>query len=279
MSSRILIAGCGYVGRALAERLAAKGDKVWGLRRNPESIPGVIALIGDLSDPKSLDLPPDLDAVIYAAAPGRRDEQAYAEIYVRGVTHLLSALEAKKSSPRRLILTSSTGVYGQDDGSWVDEGSSLSTPGARARLLFEGERLWREAPWPSVVVRLSGLYGPTRTRLIRAVREAKVAASTAVRWTNRIHRDDAAGLIAHLLTLPRCEPLYLGTDSCPAPLHEVQAFIAARLGLPAPAPPPGGAPARNKRCSNARLLRSGYRLRYPSYEEGYAALLAADEAI
>jgi nucleoside-diphosphate-sugar epimerase len=131
---------------------------------------------------------------------------------------------------------------------------------------------------PAVVLRLGGIYGPGRDRLIREVAEGRALRPAEPLFTHRIHRDDAAGAIAHLLALERPEPVYLGVDSEPADLGAVYAWISARLGLPEPAiaPIPGeGRLARgSKRCSNARLVASGYRFAYPTFREGYGELIA-----
>lgn len=272
-SRRVLIAGYGYVGRRLGEQLSESGHKVWGLSRNPQSAAPIEGLPADLLDRASLDLPPDLDAVVYMAAADGPGAEAYQRAYVQGVENLIEALIAQGQSPRRVIYTSSTGVYAEDQGGWVDEESPTPARHPRTAALLEGERLWQASPWQTVIVRFSGLYGPGRTRLIQQIQQGRGAEHDAQRWTNRLHRDDAAGFVAHLLQSRECEPLYLGSDDRPAFLHEVQRFIADTIGLPAPAGPPADAPVRNKRCRNAKMRQSGYRLRFPSFEEGYASLI------
>lgn len=278
---RVLIAGCGYVGGELARRLAASGHEVTGLRRSPAPIPGATMLAADLfADPVILDPPRALDALVYAVSADRGDEAAYRAAYVTGPERLLAHLRRHGRLPRRLVFLSSTGVYGQQDGEWVDEESVTDPAHFTGDLLLEGERAAAASGVESVTLRLGGIYGPGRTRVIESVRsgEARCAEGEPV-WTNRIHRDDAARAIAHLLEIDRPEPLYVGVDREPADQCDVLHWIAQRLGLPPPARRPG--PSRdprdrrsNKRCRSARLLACGFRFDYPTFREGYGALMA-----
>lgn len=284
---RVLIAGCGYVGTELGRVLAAAGHQVWGLRRRSAALsPAVTPWPADLADPATLrDLPPRLDGVVYAAAADRSDDAAYAAIYHHGLAHLLDALVAQGQRPRRVVFVSSTSVYGQEHGEWVDEDSPAEPERALSRHLLAGEALLGHAPFPGTVVRLSGIYGPGRTRLIEQVRSGAARLQEGPpAFTNRIHRDDCAGLLAHLLTRAGAQPLYLGSDSDPAPHNDVLLWLATQLGCelaPASDATPGSTLHRsgqNKRCSNRRLLASGYRLLYPTFREGYGALLQGLDA-
>ncbi len=280
---RVLIAGCGYVGTALGERLAKDGHDVWGLRREVAGLPASIApLRADLRDPRTLaDLPSDLGWVVYAAAPDGHDDASYRDTYVRGLENLLGVWAARGERPARLVFVSSTSVYAQRDGGWVDEGSPTEPTHHSGRRLLEAEAIAGSGPGTSVVIRFAGIYGPGRTGLVEQVRrgEARVPAG-GPRWTNRIHRDDCAGAIAHLLSLGDPAPLYLGVDDEPADFGEVVRWLAAELGAPEPSveepdAPRGGRFTRSsKRCSNARLRSSGYRFAYPTFRDGYRALLA-----
>jgi nucleoside-diphosphate-sugar epimerase len=281
VGERILIAGAGYVGGALAARLAADRHAVFGLRRRPAELPaGVTPIAADLGDPASLRALPDaLDAVVYAASAGGGGEPAYRAAYVDGPRHLVEALARRSDPPRRLLFTSSTAVYGQAGGEWVDETSPTEPVDYRGRVLLEGERWLAAGPIPSTVLRLGGIYGPGRTRLVDAVRAGRAAlAPGGPHYTNRIHRDDCAGALRHLLGLAAPAGCYVGVDDEPADRADVLRWLAARLRAPAPREDPAAAPdpdARggNKRCSNARLRAAGWRPLYPSYREGYAALL------
>ena len=276
---RILIAGCGYVGRALGERLASEGHTVFGARRNPQTLPPKIRLVTlDLSKPISPDeLPPDLDFVFYTASAGGfaggYSEDAYRTAYVEGPRNLLSALETQ--DVRRVLFTSSTGVYGQRDGEWVDEGSPTEPESSSGRTLLEGEQVFLEGPFPIVVLRLGGIYGPGRTRSLERALQGEDDGEPAV-YSNRIHRDDCAGALRHLMLLEEPEQVYLGVDHEPTDRRTVAGWLEGRLSPETSrADGPSGTPRRrtNKRCSNARLVASGYRFLYPTFREGFAALL------
>ncbi|MCA9536639.1 MAG: NAD-dependent epimerase/dehydratase family protein [Myxococcales bacterium] len=287
---RVLIAGCGYVGSALATQLVQAGHSVFGLRRTINQLPaGVAGIAADLSDPSTLTALPEVDTLVYCAAAGGRTPENYEAAYVRGVENVLCALEGTPLT--RAVLTSSTAVYAQDDGSDVDEGSPTEPQSFSGRTLLRSEALFRERLGErGVVLRLSGIYGPTRTRLVRTVAEGTTPAPPASRLSNRIHVEDCAGAIAHLLEQESPAPCYVGVDDDPGPLRDVMAFIAARIGAPwpptpdlvaDPAPERDGQPSAsvtrraagdNKRCSNRLLRAAGYSFRYPSYRDGYPAI-------
>jgi len=283
--ARVLIVGCGYVGGALATRLLVKGHEVFGLRRDPSALPpGVVGLEGDVSEVEGVGaLPAGLDSVVYAVGAKQRDEASYRAAYLDGLGHVLRALTEEGQDPSRILFTSSTSVYGQSRGEWVDESSPTHPRSFAGEIMLSAERLLHGSRFPSTVLRLGGIYGPGRTRLIDRVRggEAVAVAETAS-YTNRIHRDDAAGAIAHLLALPDPEATYVGVDEDPADTAEVLRWIAERLGVAlVETPASDSLPVGSRRCSNAALRESGFRFDYPTYREGYAALMeaAAAEAV
>ena len=135
------------------------------------------------------------------------------------------------------------------------------------------------SPIPATVVRFAGIYGPGRDWLIERARGGASCAGDPPKYTNRIHRDDCAGVLSHLIERDRIDDAYIGVDDAPVEECEVLEWLAARLGAPAPrrvGAGSGPATASGKRCSNARLRASGYRFRYPSFREGYAAVLAGE---
>ena len=282
---RVLIAGCGYLGAEVARRLVARGDEVLALRRSDAPPPdGARAVRADLADPASLAsaVPAGLDGVVYAAAPGAREDAAYRRAYVDGVGHLAERVAAGSPGLRRFLLVGSTAVYAQQGGAWVDEDSPTEPTHFSGRRLLEGEARLLATGLPATVLRLGGLYGPGRTSLLRRVAtgEARLRPGPP-RHTNRIHRDDAAAALVHLLDADDAPSLLLGVDDDPAPEPAVFAWMAERLGVAlqeaeveTEEPPTGRRALGNKRCRNARLRATGFALAYPSFREGYAALLA-----
>lgn len=240
-------------------------------------LPGVQALTGDVTAPDSLRFPAGLDYVFVLLAPGESGEEAYRRVYYEGTRHVLAALAGQ--SLKRLFWISSSSVYAQDDGSRVDEDSLAEPVSATARILRDSEELARGGPWPVTVVRLSGLYGNGRLRLLKWVEAGRPMRAEPPQWTNRLHVDDAAGLLAFLLERDLAgialAEIYLGTDNEPAPQHEVLDWLADRLGLPwLPREAGPAGEGLNKRLDNSRLLALGYRLRHPDYRAGYSDVLA-----
>ena len=277
---RVLIAGCGYVGGALAVALGRDGHEVWGLRRRLAGLPeGVHPIEADLGLPATLTgLPQGLEVVFYMAAPGGSDDALYRTAYVEGLGNLLAALEGDRQRPQRIFFVSSTAVYAQGDGAWVDERSPTEPQHFSGRRLREAEMLLAASDFAHVVVRFGGIYGPRRDSLAERVRTARARYhADPPQYTNRIHRDDCAGALRHLMGLSSPDSLYLGVDSDPTDEETLMNWLAGALGAPPPRPasPEEPRPVRgNKRCRNARLLSSGYELRYPTFREGYTALLS-----
>lgn len=273
---RALIAGCGAVGSHLGRILASQGWEVWGLRRNAAALrPPLQAIAADLAQPTQLrDLPSALDAVVYSCAAGGYDEERYRAAYVQGIENLLTALARQRQSPGRLLFTSSTSVYGEHFGAWVDEDSATGNETFAQRALLEGEALIQRAG--GIVVRFGGIYGPGRTALLHRIRHGEARCAEGV-YSNRIHQADCARVLAHLLQLRQPAACYVAVDEEPALLCEVMDWLAQELGL---APPPRQALANaerarrgNKRCSSQRLRQTGFEFQFPSYRYGYRELL------
>ena len=277
----ILLAGCGDLGTEAGLRFAAAGHRVVGWRRSPEKLPAAIE--GVAADLGSADLPPvpaDTTAVVVAVAADSPTEAAYLAAYVDGLTHVLDALERDGVTPRRVLFVSSTAVYGDAAGGWVDESTTTTLGGFSGRVLREAEELLlsrlRGTGSVGVVLRLGGIYGPGRTRLIDQVRSGTAVIPDEPRFTNRIHRDDAAAAMVHLASMAADPaPIYVGVDNDPADLGDVLRFLAGEMGYPEPPVGPAGqARGGNKRCSNALLRSSGLEFAYPTFREGYRAVLA-----
>ncbi len=279
----MLIAGCGYVGAELAAQLQNEKHQVIGLSRSASGLPrGVQAFRADVSERDSLlDIPEDIDFLVYSVAASDRSERGYHLAYVKGLQNILSVLREKSSKLQRVFFTSSSSVYGQDEGEWVDEDSETVPSGFSGAKMLEAEEMALSHSYPATIVRLSGIYGPGRTWMIQQVAQGKANCYFgAPRYTNRIHRDDCAGAIRHLMGLAEPKNRYLVSDDEPNDRSEFIRWLQVQLDAPQPqtlAPEHASqrALASNKRCRNDRLKASGYQLKYPTYREGYGELCRA----
>lgn len=269
---RVLIAGCGDVGNILAGHLLLHGHTVFGLKRDISTLPdGVCAIAADLTRPSSLTvLPANLDRLVFMPTPSERTEEAYSEIFIEGWKNLWSALP---EAPARCLLVSSTAVYGQDDGSWVDEHSDTIPAGFNGRVLLAMEKQARETGVTTVIARLSGIYGPGRERLIKMAASADADKYSSNHYSNRIHIEDAGAALEHLLYLQDAQELYLVSDNQPVAKCEVMAWLSQQLGHQAPSNPSKAGNGSGKRVSNRRLRESGYEFQYPDYRAGYGQIL------
>ena len=274
--ARILVAGCGDIGAAAGRALATDGHDVVGLKRHPpETDDGITYIQADLSRAADLrSVGAGFDLVVYILSPGDRSEEAYRRVFEHGVNNLLGAL-SRNASGARFLFVSSTSVYGQRLGEWVDEESATEPARMNGRILLQAEKTVLAHKNNNCIVRFAGIYGRGRSWLLQDVARGGSVQHTPPYYTNRIHRDDCVAILRYLSTRllagDRLAPVYLASDDDPAPKWEVYDFLAARLGLQ----PPGKAtlPAgtdQNKRCQNNRLKQLGYKLIYKSYREGYA---------
>ncbi|WPO99850.1 SDR family oxidoreductase [Pseudomonas sp. HR96] len=280
MASRAVIVGCGDVGGRLAQRLLARQWQVFGLRRDVARLPaGVIGLAADLRDAACPGQWPSgkLDYLVYCVAASQHDEAGYRQAYVDGLRHVLGWLEQNAQAPRRILFVSSSSVYGQADGEWVDEVSPTQVSGFSGRLMLEAEQSLLTSGFAGTVVRLTGIYGPGRARLVDQVRQGYRVAQQPPLYGNRIHVDDAAGLLEFLLLADQqgtpLEECYIGVDDDPAPLFEVVAWLREYLGVTGWSATESVRRTGSKRCRNARARALGWAPEYASFREGYAAML------
>ena len=209
----------------------------------------------------------DFDQIVVTLTPSERSDVGYQRAYV-GPMRLLVALLAERQLRPRIVFVSSTAVYGQDQGQWLDETSATEPTQYNGVRLLEAEQVLLNADLDVIIARFSGIYGPGRERLLEQVRHGLPISRNLLAYSNRIHADDGARALAHLLQLAAPESHYLVTDSEPVLLGEVVRGLANALQRPAPSSS-AGAPFSGKRLRNTRLLASGFRFLYPSWREGY----------
>lgn len=265
----ILLVGMGDVGCKLACALDQAGHRVSGLCRTPKSgLPPTITLLLQSVHAADLSALAPIDGVYVILAPDQSTPAAYTQTFIDSLPPLVAALAGHPV--QRVIFVSSTSVYGENAGEWVDESTPVNPTGFNGQLLWQAEQAWRQQ-WQArlTVVRPSGIYAANRQRLLRWIEQGRPVASQ--QWSNRIHVDDVVGFLAYLADLSVLAPLYLLSDSQPSPQHDVLAQLAEWTNQPAPAvtlAEPSG-----KRIDNRALHQSGYVLRYPNWRLGYAQIL------
>ena len=274
---KILFAGCGDLG-SRAGALLASAHSCYGLRRQPQNFSGEIAPItANMCSAEQMErvLAAGYDVVIATITPGTFSEVGYRASYLAAAKALQSAVAALQSPPKLIIWASSTSVYGDHLGGWVDESTTPSAQSFSGRILREAEQVIAQLPCQSVIVRFSGIYGPGRTRLLEQISSGIGRPVAPLQWSNRIHSDDCAAVFVHLINLHSSggslHDLYLASDCEPVTQHDLRRWLAARMG--ASLQERAVAPTASRRCSNSRLLDSGFGFTYPSFREGYSALL------
>lgn len=280
MAPRVVIVGCGDVGSRLGQLLQARDWDVYGLRRQVGKLPvgfsPIAADLGVADCPAQWPRGP-LEYLVYCVAASEHDEAGYQAAYVQGLRHVLSWLESNAQAPRRVLFVSSSSVYGQAEGEWVDETSITQVQGFSGRLMLQAEQTLLSSGFAGSIVRLTGIYGPGRARFVEQVRQGYRVAEQPPVYGNRIHVDDAAGLLAFLLSADQSgtplEECYIGVDDAPAPLFEVVGWLREYLGITGWSDTESVRRTGSKRCSNARARALGWVPQYPSYREGYAAML------
>jgi nucleoside-diphosphate-sugar epimerase len=239
-------------------------------------------LKADITDPASLAaLPKSLDWVVHCVSASRAGPGAYERVYLAGTRNLLNRLAGAVGA--KLVYTSSTSVYGQNDGSWVTEESDTAPTAPAGVTLLETEQLVLEASRngivPGLVLRLAGIYGPGRDYWRRLFLESNGQLDgEGHRFLNMIHRDDVMGAVLAALEHGAVGEVYNVVDNEPVSQRDLFRWLSEKLGRSAPQPGPPRDAARkrgvtSKRISNQKLrMQLGYRLKYPTFRDGYTTL-------
>ncbi|OIO38406.1 MAG: hypothetical protein AUJ72_02590 [Candidatus Omnitrophica bacterium CG1_02_46_14] len=281
---KILIVGCGYLGRALGNKMVESGSEVWGLRRDTLALKslemiGIKPIQADLTRPETLTHVPQVDSVILCQAPSTPQDNYYST-YFEATGNLIESFHLKK--PKKLIMISSASVYGTANGVWVDEETNPEDTGysskkveTQAKTLLKTEKFVLSSLIPSIVFRLGGIYGPKRNRL-KAIKEEKFNPSFSDRYSNRIYVDDAVSGVRLLLEKGRIGEIYLGVDDGPSTEDDFYSWIYEELSVKKSQEPKkeaGNDRASSKRCSNKKMKALGWKLKYPTFREGYKILM------
>lgn len=276
MSVRVLIVGYGYVGQLLGQLLKVDGHTVYGVKRTHQHTLIDQLIQKDILDLEDQDLP-EVDFVVYCPSSDAKDTASYQKVYDHGANHVLSILEQRALKPR-FIYVSSTRVYEQNHGEWVDETADCAGKDPFARLILAGEQRVLQSPLNHMVIRFSGLYGPNRHYLLDALQNENVKLCHSLKFSNRIHVHDAARVLYHVMRIKYNERIYIASDCEPTPINTIVAWLSATTGIPLPdmkhddSPEPDDGRS-NKKLNNARLLHTGFRFDFANYRQGFKHIL------
>ncbi len=275
--NRLLIFGCGFLGLRVAHQWQERGGTVIAVTRSEEkaaqlAAQGIEPILADLMRPETLTALPSASRVLYCVGYDRSSPWSKESLYIDGLTHVLEAMQGRVD---RFVYVSSTSVYGQDDGSWIDETSATEPTTDGGRICLAAEQRLRERVVQATILRISGLYGPDRLLArVDQLRAGEPIGGNPEAWLNLIQGDDSARACVAALTAPSPGPLYLVSDDRPLTRREYFTALAQRVG----APPPvfSGSPTSrhtpdglNKRCRNERVISElGLKWQYPEITQG-----------
>jgi nucleoside-diphosphate-sugar epimerase len=285
-----LIFGCGYLGRRVAQRWLQSGHTVFAVTRWPSRAQGFISqglspIVCDLTEPSALGDLPAADSVLFAVGYDRTTDKTIRDVYVEGLRNVLDALPRDTG---RILYISSTGVFGQVRGQWVDERSPCQPTREGGQACLEAERLLAAHPLASraIILRMAGIYGPGRIPQIQQLQQGRAIAAPSRGYLNLVHVEDAASVV--LAAEQRATPprLYLVSDGCPVERADYYRELARLIGAPAPhfQDPGRDTPAAlragsSKRICNQRMVDElAVKFVYPSYREGLSAIVAEQQS-
>lgn len=301
MITKLLLIGCGDIAIRLSRELNkqsatfANAFEFYGVRRDIDQLPDHIhGMAHDLNHAANfsaclLEQQSTFDYVVITLVPNERSDAGYRQAYVENLNAIILALEALPTPPKHIFFVSSTSVYGQDNEEVVDENSETKPTHFSGQRVLQGEKRLAESSIPATVIRFSGIYGPNRLRVIGQVKNGdwSVNDDEESGYSNRIHADDCAGVLAHFIrkkientSIASC---YLASDCEPVRLNTVKRWIAGQLQLSPPMAVSNSDKNKekkkptmrrnSKRCSNKKLIESGYQFKYPTFREGYGEVL------
>lgn len=286
---RRLVIGCGYLGRRVADRWKQQGDEVHILTRSNDKAQqfaqaGFRTIVGDITDRASIQALASLeqiDACLFAVGMDRKKYSSIHEVYVDGLRNVLNVFESGEM-PNRLIYISSTGVYGEFGGEWIDEESKTQPVREGGKACLEAEALLISRMAARVtLLRFAGIYGPERIPVLNMIRNGEYEKLSGSGFLNLIHVDDGADLILGVADREDGIGCFCVSDGHPILRSEYYNFLAKQLGSPSISKKveqaKGMTRSGSKRVSNQKIVQTlSFQFKYPSYQSGVQAAMELD---
>ncbi|HCK72252.1 MAG TPA: NAD(P)-dependent oxidoreductase [Planctomycetaceae bacterium] len=284
MTSRLII-GCGYLGRRIAAHWYESSREVFALTRSTETATqfskhGWNPIIGDITKPESVAPLPEVDTVLLSVGFDRHAGYDIHTAFVDGIQNTIAKLPSNIS---RLIYISSTGVYSQSNGEWVDEESTCEPQRPGGVACLEAERFLQQSRFSDrlVILRLAGIYGPERIPRMASIQKGEPISSPRHGYINLIHVDDAVQAVAAAGQYKKTPATFVIGDDEPVIRSDYFGFVAKKLNAPSVSFSEPEADSHvvsramaDKRIRNSRMrMELGIDLKYPTYREGITAIL------
>lgn len=275
--AKVLIVGCGDLGGEIARLLMIAQHEVVGVVRTRKKVSAnnFSCLQADVTMTASLTplRSEHPDIIIYCVAANAQTDENYRLHYVEGLRNVL-ATQNNNSDLKHVFFISSTRVYGQTPNHLINEDLQPKPADFGGERLFEAEGLLKQLSCRTTAIRLSGIYGPGRLAMVKMAKKPKQWPEVD-KWTNRIHRDDAARFVVFLcgkvIAGEVIEDCYIGTDDMPVLQYDVLVWLAKKCGIKPVLK--RNLETSGKRLSNKRMQASGFKLRYANYQAGYDKIL------
>ncbi len=290
----MLIFGCGYLGRRVANACTSVGRKVFAVTRSENTAEsfrkqGLQPIVADITNPDSLSDLPKTDCILFAVGFDRTVGIPIEDVYVEGLKNVLGRLPRFKEAHQRFIYISSTGVYGQTNGDWVDEDSPCQPVRVGGKACLAAEELLQSSEFgnASVILRLAGIYGPGRVPRQKDVVDAGEITAATTGYLNLIHVEDAASIVLAAEAKATPPALYVVSDGSPVLRSEYYRELGNQLGVPdlkindVDPDSPAGQRARASKRIRSDLIRDelGLSLNYGNYKVGLADSLRVGDGL
>ena len=263
----ILFIGYGKTSWRVAKQLFEQGHQITTISQSAKMDEYATHLIQDVHQLNLAHIPP-IDWVYVLLSPNESTPEAYQRVYVDSVQPISKAL--KQHPVQKVVVVSSTRVYGENHGERIDDEAEMKPNDEQGRLLLKMEQLWQQAyPSASIIIRPTGIYGTSVARMLKLAEKTKTYPNR--HWSNRIHIDDLANFLAHLLHVEHAEKSYIVSNNQPSLLHETIQWFQRQLHLPELVLQSDG--CSGKRIYATRMAEMGFQLQHKDCFEDYLEML------
>ncbi|CAB1218655.1 sugar nucleotide-binding protein [Acinetobacter bouvetii] len=263
----ILFIGYGKTSTRVAKQLFQQGHQITTISQSPKTDAYATHLIQDVHQLDLTKLPP-IDWVYVLLSPSQSTVEGYQQTYVDSVAPIAKALKAHPV--QRIVVVSSTRVYGENAGERIDDGSAIQPVDEQGQLLWKMEQLYQQAfAERCIIIRPTGIYGTSVARMIKLAETTQ--SYPQIHWSNRIHVDDLARFLAHVIHVEHPEKSYICTNNQPIPLHEIIQWFQRQLNLPELVVE--SQKETGKRIFATRIRESGFELEHEDCFRDYLQML------